>query len=215
MNKEKVSTSINQIEVQLEKLLAKEKAAISKGKKKTTVKRTTKRSLLVACALGISLFGSGFVSTGMANALSNIPLIGTIYKDFRDIASEKIERDHLATMIDKQVTQNGITMTVKEAAYDGTRLMVSVMYTGENDISNFREIGFTTILINGLPVDEAVGGSTMQDDIDEHTVVEHHQLIFSQYDEYGDEIEVTVLQEDMFDTTLEMTFPLEKVTGQT
>ena len=219
MNKEKVSTSINQIEVPMEKLLASEKAAISQGKKKTAVKRTMKRSLLVACALSFSLLGSGFVSTSMANALSNIPLIGTIYKDFRDIASEKIERDHLATMIDQQDSQNGITMTVKEAAYDGSRLMVSVMYTSEKavDLINIGEFSFGEILINGQPVDEAAGGGSGQDDIDDHTVIEHHQIIFGQYDKYGDQIDVTVLWENKREdgTKLEVTFPLQKATGQT
>ncbi|MFJ7983138.1 hypothetical protein ACIQ1D_23095 [Lysinibacillus xylanilyticus] len=61
--------------------------AIFQAKKKRKVGRTTKQSILVACGLCISLLGSGFVSTGMAEALSNIPLIGPIYKDFKDIAS--------------------------------------------------------------------------------------------------------------------------------
>ncbi|MGN7479693.1 DUF4179 domain-containing protein [Solibacillus silvestris] len=217
MNKEKINTSLNQIEVPMEKLLAREKAAINHGKKKIAVKRTTKRSLLAACVLGLSLLGSGFVSTGMANALSNIPLIGTIYKDFRDIASEKLERDNIATIIDRQNSRDGITMTVKEAAYDGNRLMVSVMYTSEKDIPDLKDIGFGKILINGQPVDEVAGGQGGQDDLDENTMIEHHQLIFGNYDAYGDEIDVTVIQENMFgqDAKLEVTFPLQKAAGQT
>ena len=134
MNKDKFNQSINNINVPIEKLMAREKTAIFQAKKKRKV-RTSKRSILVACGLCITLLGSGFVSTGMAEALSNIPLIGPIYKDFRDIASDKIEHDQLTTVIDKQDSNNGLTMTVKEAAYDGSRLIVTVVYTGKK---NFR-----------------------------------------------------------------------------
>ncbi|MER1999862.1 MAG: DUF4179 domain-containing protein [Lysinibacillus sp.] len=217
MNREKISQSIDRIDVPLEKLMAREKAAISKGRKNVTAKRAMKRSLLVACTLTVSLLGSGFVSSNMANALSNIPFVGTIYKDFRDIASDKIERDYLATAIGEQVTQNGITMTVQEAAYDGSRMMVSVMYTSERNISNLEDFGMGTILINGQSEEKVAGGSSGQDDIDEHTVIEHHQLIFSEYDAYGDEIDVTIIRENMFEegTKLELAFPLKKVAGQT
>ena len=96
-------------------------------------------------------------------ALSNIPLIGPIYKEFRDIAADKIEHDQLTTVIEKQDSQNGLTMTVKEAAYDGGRLIVTVVYTGEKELSLKEEIvGFNYITINGQPIKPAIG-STGQD----------------------------------------------------
>ena len=214
MNKEKVDYSINNIYVPIEKLKAKEKTAISQAKKKRRTIKMKKRSLLVACGLCMSLLGSGFVSTGMAGALSNIPLIGPIYKDFRDIASEKVERDQLATIIDKQDYQNGLTMTVKEAAYDGSRLMVSVIYTGDQEFSK-EWTGFGEITINGQPV-KRVGGQTGQDDIDAKTIIEHHQLTLANAVEYGDKIEVAVNGENLFgyEGEWKVAFPLEKVAGE-
>ena len=112
-----------------------------------------KHSTLIACGLCIILLGSGFVSTGMAEALSNIPLIGPIYKEFRDIAADKIERDQLTTVIEKQDSHNGLTMTVKEAAYDGGRLIVTVVYTGDKELSLEEEIvGYNYVTINGQPI---------------------------------------------------------------
>ena len=214
MNKDKFNQSINNINVPIEKLMAREKTAIFQAKKKRKV-RTSKRSILVACGLCITLLGSGFVSTGMAEALSNIPLIGPIYKDFRDIASDKIEHDQLTTVIDKQDSNNGLTMTVKEAAYDGSRLIVTVVYTGEKELSMKEEIvGFNYITINGQPVKPAIG-STGQDDINSKTIIEHHQFTFSNYNEYGDKIEIAVHGEDLFgyEGKLKVTFPLEKIKG--
>lgn len=214
MNKDKFNQSINNINVPIEKLMAREKTAIFQAKKKRKV-RTSKRLILVACGLCITLLGSGFVSTGMAEALSNIPLIGPIYKDFRDIASDKIEHDQLTTVIDKQDSKNGLTMTVKEAAYDGSRLIVTLVYTGEKELSMKEEnVGFNYITINGQPVKPAIG-STGQDDINSKTIIEHHQFTFSNYNEYGDKIEIAVHGEDLFgyEGELKVTFPLEKIKG--
>ena len=216
MNKDKFSRSLDNINVPVEKLMAREKVAIFQAKKKNKVGRTTKRSILVACGLCMTLLGSGFVSTGMAGALSNIPLIGPIYKEFRDIASDKVERNQLATVIDKQDSQNGLTMTVKEVAYDGNRLMVSVIYTGEKELSLREEtVGSNYVTINGQPIEPAIG-STGQDEIDSKTIIEHHQYTFSNYDEYGDKVEVAVHGKDLFGYEGEWTvaFPLEKVAGE-
>lgn len=216
MNKDKFSESIDNINVPIEKLIEREKTAILHAKKKRKVGSKTKRSFLVACGLCMSLLGSGFVFTGMAEALSNIPLIGPIYKEFRDIASTKIERDQLATVIGKQDSRNGLTMTVKEAAYDGTRLMVSVVYTGDKVLSlQEGSVGISSLTINGQPVKVSNGGKG-QDDIKPNTIIEHHALTFANYDEYGDKIEVAVHGENLFgyEGEWEVAFPLEKVAGE-
>ncbi|GAB6452302.1 DUF4179 domain-containing protein [Bacillus luti] len=215
MNKDKFNRSIDNINVPVEKLMAREKAAIFQAKKKIKSGRTTKRSILVACGLCLSLLGSGFVSTGMAEALSNVPLIGPIYKDFRDIASDKIEHNQLTTVIDKQDSKNGVTMTVKEAAYDGNRLIVTVVYTGQKELSMEEEkAGFSYITINGQEVKPA-SGSGGQDDVNSKTIIEHHQFTFSKYNEYGDNIEIEVHGEDLFgyEGKLKVAFPLEKIKG--
>ena len=216
MNKDKFNQSIDNINVPMDKLIVREKAAVFRAKRKRKVRSAARYSTLIASGLCIILLGSGFVSTGMAAALSNVPLIGPIYKEFRDIASEKIERDELTTIIDKQDSQNGLTMTVKDAAYDGNRLMVSVAYTGEKELSwGDRDVGFSDLTINGQPV-KVASGSGGQDDINSKTIIEHHSLTFANYDEYGDKIEVAVHGKDLFgyEGEWEVVFPLEKVEGE-
>ncbi|KMK95116.1 DUF4179 domain-containing protein [Rossellomorea marisflavi] len=201
------------ISVPVEKLVAREKEAMMQAKRKRHVKKTTMRSLMVACGVCLSLLGSGFVSTGMAEALSSIPLLSPIYKDFRDIASDKIEQDHLATPIDKQDSHNGLTMTVKEAAYDGNRLIVTVVYTGAKGMTLKEEnVGRQEITINGQPIKPAIG-STGQDDIKPNTIIEHHQYTLSNVDEYGDEIDIDVQGDNLFgyEGQWNVEFPLEKI----
>ncbi|SDN04975.1 DUF4179 domain-containing protein [Bacillus sp. OK048] len=215
MNKEKFNHSIDNIDIPLEKLVAREKAAMLQVKKRRKVGRTTRLSVLIACGLCITLLGSGFVSTGMAAALSNIPLIGPIYAQFSDIASDKIQQDQLTTEIEKQDSQNGLTMTVKEAVYDGGRLIVTVEYTGKKKLSLTEEtVGLNYVTINGQSVKPAIA-STGQDAIDSKTIIEHHQFTLSKYNEYGDNIEVSVHGENLFGYKgkWNVTFPLEKVNG--
>ncbi|CAM4007019.1 DUF4179 domain-containing protein [Lederbergia lenta] len=215
MNKEKFNDSIDQIEIPLDKLLAREKAAIFQAKKKRRTSRTMKQSILIACGLCISILGSGFVSTGMAEALSNIPIIGSIYQDFGEIASDNIKRDQLTTVIDKQDSHGGLTMTVKEAVYDGGRLIVTVVYTGEKELSlNEEAVGYNYVHINGMPFKTAIS-STGQDDLNSKTIIEHHQFTLTNYDEFGDNIEVSIHGEDLFGYKgkWKVAFPLEKIKG--
>ncbi|VXC57091.1 conserved hypothetical protein [Bacillus sp. 349Y] len=201
------------ISVPVEKLVAREKEAMMQANRKRNVKKTTMRSLMVACGVCLSLLGSGFVSTGMAEALSSIPILSPIYKDFRDIASDKIEQDHLATPIDQQDSHNGLTMTVKEAAYDGNRLIVTVVYTGAKGVTlKEEEAGRQEITINGQPIKPAIG-STGQDDINPNTIIEHHQYTLSNLDEYGDKIDIQVQGDNLFgyEGQWNVAFPLEKI----
>jgi Family of unknown function (DUF5643)/Domain of unknown function (DUF4179) len=216
MNKDKFKQSIDNIHVPIDKLVAREKVAMFQGKKKRNVRKVTTRSFLVACGICLSILASGFFSTAMAGVLSYIPLIGTIYQDFNDVAADKVERDQLATVIDKQDSENGLTMTVKEAVYDGNRLMVSVVYTGDKELSmKEEEIGFDYITINGQENVNAAIGSGGQSQIDAKTIIEHNEFTFSNYNEYGDKIDVAVHGKDLFGYKgeLKVTFPLEKITG--
>ncbi len=216
MNKETFNRSINDIEIPLEKLVEREKAAMFQAKKRRKVKRTTQRSFLVASGLCMTLFASGFVSTDMAKALSIIPVIGPIYAQFNDIASEKIQKDNLATIIEKEDRHDNLTMTVKEAVYDGGRLVVTVEYKGNNPISNHDEgnAGFSYITINGGEPNVSIG-SSRQKSRDAHTIVQSHEFTLSNYDEYGDEVEVAVHGENLFGSKgkWNVDFPLKKVKG--
>ncbi|MBS4189971.1 DUF4179 domain-containing protein [Bacillus sp. FJAT-49705] len=216
MNKDKVHHYMNDIEVPVQQLVAREKAAIFQAKKKQKAGKAARYSLLVACGLCVSILGFGFVSTGMATALAKVPIIGPIYEQFRDISSDKLQSDKLATVIEKQDSQNGLTMTVKEAVYDGGRLIVTVAYTGERALSlEETKIGYNEVLINGKQSEVAIG-STIQGPIDENTLIEYHQFTLSKFNEFGDNIDVTVQGKDLFGYSGEwkVDFPLEKVQGE-
>ena len=217
MSKDKRKPLDNNIEVPIQKLMMREQVAMMAAKRKRKVKNRIIKPLLVACGLCMTLLGTGFLSPALATALSNVPLIGPIYAEFGDIAAKKIEQNNWMTPIDKQDTQAGLTMAVKEAVYDGNRMLVTVTYSGEKGVSLEEvSVGSSYLTINGKPIDVATG-SKSQDDIDDYTIIEHHQFTLAETEIYGDKIEVAIQGEDLFGYkgNWYVDFPLEKLKDET
>ena len=218
MNKDEFNHHINDIPIPEDRLIQREKTAMLQAKKNQyRRKKTIKYSSLVACGICVSLLGSGFISPTMAKTLSSVPVIGSIYAQFNDIASDKIEKDELATSIERQDNHSGLTMNVKEAVYDGGRLVVTVEYKGENPISksNEEKAGFSYVTINGKEVRAAIG-STAQKSKGQNTIIEQHEFTLANYGEFGDKIDVSVHGKDLFGQTgtWNVAFPLTKVEGE-
>lgn len=219
MDKEEFNQSIDDIPVSVESLMQREKMAMFQAKKKIKHRNVGKYSGLIASVLCISLLGTGFVSPTFAQTLSKIPYIGPIYSQFHDMAAGKIEQEELATMIERQDEHNGITMAVKEAVYDGGRLIVTVEYKGKGthlDLGDEAKIGNRYITINGEEPHVATGTVT-SDSINANNVVESHQFTITNYDEYGDTINVAVHGENLFGEKgkWNVSFPLEKLDENT
>ncbi|HFJ9446662.1 MULTISPECIES: DUF4179 domain-containing protein [Bacillus] len=218
MNKEEFNHHINDIPIPEDRLIQREKTAILQAKKNQYRRtKTIKYSSLVACGICVSLLGFGFISPTMAKTLSSVPVIGPIYVQFKDIASDKIEKDELATSIERQDNHSGLTMKVKEAVYDGGRLVITVEYKGANTISNTNEekAGFSYVTINGKEVKAAIA-STSQKSKEGNTIIEQHEFTLANYGEFGDKIDVSVHGEDLFGKTgtWNVAFPLTKVEGE-
>ncbi|OWT49438.1 DUF4179 domain-containing protein [Bacillus sp. K2I17] len=218
MNKEEINHHINDIPIPEDRLIQREKTAMLQAKKNQyRRKKTIKYSSLIACGICVSLLGFGFISPTMAKTLSGVPVIGSIYAQFNDIASDKIEKDELAASIERRDSHSGLTMNVKEAVYDGGRLVVTVEYKGENPISksNEEKAGFSYITINGKEVRAAIG-STSQKSKGQNTIIEQHEFTLANYGEFGDKIDVSVHGKDLFEQTgiWNVAFPLTKVEGE-
>lgn len=130
------------------------------------------------------------------------------------MAAKNIEQEDLATMIERQDEHNGITMAVKEAVYDGGRLIVTVEYKGETHL-NFGDIansGFVYLTVNGEEPEKAIG-STNSHSLDANTIIESHQFTLKKFDEYGDTIDVAVHGENLYGIKgkWNVSFPLEKL----
>ncbi|MEC0242415.1 DUF4179 domain-containing protein [Paenibacillus dokdonensis] len=88
-------------------------------------KRWVRRSLLItlgAAAAGILLIGSGFVSPVMAQALKQIPFIESVFKQAGDRGLQKASEEGFTTNANQNITHNGVTISLSEVMYDGSRL---------------------------------------------------------------------------------------------
>ncbi|MFP7288109.1 DUF4179 domain-containing protein [Shouchella clausii] len=92
-------------------------AAKQKGMlKKTLIAAST------AAALGAGVIGTGFVSPAMAATMSKIPVIGSIFTGVNDAGLQTAAERGIVSSPNLSVTHDGVTLTVADLLYDGTRL---------------------------------------------------------------------------------------------
>ncbi|GIN74241.1 hypothetical protein J14TS2_47160 [Bacillus sp. J14TS2] len=160
MNKEQFNRSIDKIDIPIDKLITREKAAMLQGQKRRKVRRTTKRSILVACGLCMALLGFGFVSTGMAEALSNLPIIGSTLEEF--VYSRGHSLKDYKTIIGESVEDNGMKVTLNEVILDEGQLLISSTFHTKltDEDLNYNWYSDIKIYINGSELSLGGGGRT-------------------------------------------------------
>ncbi|MET3321352.1 UNVERIFIED_ORG: hypothetical protein ABIC97_004455 [Peribacillus simplex] len=147
---------MDKVSVPMDKLDSIIANTINENRTKTSKKKVVFYSLSAA-VLGLGVFiGSASVSPAMAKIASNIPIIGTFFNDSWDeglrIAGEK----GLTQVVDQSSKDNGITLTMNEFFYDGTRLTFG--YTQES-LFAIGQIEHPTIEVNGKEINFISGYS--------------------------------------------------------
>lgn len=105
-------------------------------------------------------------------------------------------------------------MTVQEAVYDGSRLIVTVEYQANKPFTELNEndAGFSYITVNGNEPRVAIG-SSKYDNIDSNKIVQYFEFTFDKFNEYPKDINVSLYSKDVFgyEGDLAVSFPLERV----
>ena len=86
-------------------------------------------------SLGI-LVGSTAISPAMANFVSQIPLIGSIFSQSDDKGLVQVSETGLAQVIGETKTVNGKSLTIDELFYDGTRFTFSYSFVSDVPITD-------------------------------------------------------------------------------
>lgn len=90
----------------------------------------------LAAASILLILGSGFISPVMANALNQIPFIGNLFDKAGDAGLKTASKQGLTEDVNASVTHDGVTFSISELMYDGTRIsMILTRETsdGENE----------------------------------------------------------------------------------
>lgn len=90
---------------------------------------TVAAAVAVLCILSV-----GFVNPTMANALSKLPLVGSLFTQAGDMGLKTAAKQGLTAKINASETHDGVTFKISEMMYDGTRMsMVLTRETSNGD----------------------------------------------------------------------------------
>jgi hypothetical protein len=133
---------------------------ISKAVRKTRTKGTLRRKAFYttsAAAAGFVLFiSSAIYSPAIAKIASEIPVVGTFFSGSGDEGLEIAGAKGLTQTVGKSSTDKGITLTINEVFYDGTRLALG--FTHESLLA-IGEMERPAIYVDGKEINFSSGSS--------------------------------------------------------
>ncbi|MEH7121887.1 DUF4179 domain-containing protein [Bacillus sp. JJ1773] len=140
---------LDKVSVPMDKLDSIITNTIKESRTKTSNKKVALYSF-IAAVLGFGVFiGSASVSPVMAKIASNIPIIGTFFNDSLDEGLRLAGKKGLTQVINQSSKDNGITLTMNEIFYDGTRLTFG--FTQES-LFAIGQLERPTIEVNGKEI---------------------------------------------------------------
>ena len=105
-------------------------------KRKKSLRNKLVYSMAAAVAAFGLLIGSATVSPVMATIVSQIPIIGSIFSQSGEHGLERVSELGLTQVVGQSKTVNGITITIDEVFYDGTRVTVGYSQESEEPLDN-------------------------------------------------------------------------------
>jgi hypothetical protein len=95
--------------------------------------KKTLASACVAVMIGLGTVTAGFISPVWADTLSQFPVFSSIFKHMEDPGLKLAAEKGLTTSPNMSVTKDGVTLSVIEVFYDGTRLAFGFKREGVMD----------------------------------------------------------------------------------
>ena len=93
----------------------------------------------VTCSL---IIGTFFISP-ISEVLANVPVIGSFYSRFNDLIGKELEEKTLITELHQEAKDNGFTVTISDAYFDGGAIGIRFEING--DIQSNHSGDFTTM----------------------------------------------------------------------
>lgn len=125
-------------EVEKARVKAKLKQSIGKKQSHHMSKQSTQKKWGYGIGAAVLAFGllvaSSMVSPAMATVLSSIPGISSIFSYLGDTGQKNVSELDLTEVVEQSKTVNGITISLREIFYDGTRFNISYSIVSEKPI---------------------------------------------------------------------------------
>lgn len=134
--------------------------------------KTLKYGSLAAAISLISIIGIGTVSPAFAE---NIPVLSSITQTLNDKFGFHGEYQKYSQMLNKSVTDNGVTLTINEVLADDSKLILGYTIKSNKKIEDLQVVGLSRFLqINGNSFGS--GGSAVGNYIDDYTFVGSEEI---------------------------------------
>jgi hypothetical protein len=118
-------------------------------KRKKSIRKKMLSSVSAVAVAFVLLISSSTVSPVMANIVSKIPIIGTVFSESGDPGLEKVNEQGLTNKIGTTKNVGGTSITLDEVFYDETRFTIGFSMKSENPIGEFYLSSGPDITING------------------------------------------------------------------
>ncbi len=141
---------INNIPVPIEKLddIILKTVQTNERNSKHSIQKKIIYSFCTVAVVFVLLVGSATISPVMANIISKIPIIGTVFSQSGDVGLERVQVQGLTNEIGTTKSFGGTSITLDEVFYDETRLTIGFSIMSENPIEEFY-LSEPNITING------------------------------------------------------------------
>lgn len=133
MNKERIHKEISEIEVPKDEIFRAIEKGMERGRNKKAPNKKSKVRLYITVGTiaATAFLTSGLIFAPISNALSSIPILGSIYEKVGlQIGYELLESD-LITELNQHATSNGVDITITSAYYDGNIIGITFNARGE------------------------------------------------------------------------------------
>lgn len=160
-------------------------------KRRSMRKKLYYSAATVVASFGL-LIGSATVSPVMANIVSQIPLIGSIFSASGDRGLEQVGELGLTQAVGQSQTVDGSTITIDEVYYDGTRFTIGYSLESETTLGDVQLS--PRFFVDGEPF-----GSMMQIELDDITPTLRTELVNINAPENGStafQLDVTIQSSD-------------------
>lgn len=153
---------INSIDVEIDELTKRRiKNNIHSSIKVRKHKRLIKTGIVAAAVALVILSTSATISPTIANALTDIPVFGSVFKFFGDMGLKFASDKGISTVVSKTKIDKDVKFTISDILYDGSRLSIGYIMEG----NNIGEVVKPDLLVNGKSIDFSVSnyGSPLTD----------------------------------------------------
>lgn len=166
MNSEKkqFQQRVEQIDIPEEKLTTAINEAMKKGEKTKSKFQRAKRYLYrfaIAVVLLLAIMGSGFISPAMANMLTHIPIIGSVFVH-EDVGLKEASEKGLVFPVNQTIVDKDIPITITNVYYDRSRLAIGYEIPLEHERAEVGLLNYN-ITINGLSPIRSQGSGMIED----------------------------------------------------